>query len=53
VRCDYIGGNTENLDVAENVGVLWVARETVTKLIPQSDIYPPVMDDLTPTSPCA
>jgi 8-oxo-dGTP pyrophosphatase MutT (NUDIX family) len=53
VRCDYIGGTAENLDVAENVGVLWVSRQAVTRLIPASDIYPPVMDDLTSTSPCA
>ncbi len=38
--CEYLAGEAENLDVVENVDVTWVARDLVTRFIPQDSIYP-------------
>lgn len=44
VLCDYVAGDAENLDVAENSAVTWVDTLNVTRLIPIEQIYPPVLD---------
>jgi 8-oxo-dGTP diphosphatase len=44
--CDYLAGNAENADVAENLSVTWVRREQVDNFIPTEAIYPPVLQAL-------
>jgi 8-oxo-dGTP diphosphatase len=44
--CDYLTGEAENKDVVENVDVMWVSREQVTRFIPEDRIYRPLLDAL-------
>lgn len=46
LRCDYLGGDAENADVAENVSVAWVHRSRVTRFIPADRIFPPILETL-------
>ena len=44
--CDYLAGTPENRDVVENVDVMWVATDQVTRFIPKTSIYEPVLTAL-------
>lgn len=44
--CDYLTGDVENRDADENVSAIWAPRATVTKFIPASQIFPPVLHAL-------
>lgn len=46
VLCDYLTGDTENRDVAENVSVLWAPTTQLTRFIPANRIYPPILEAL-------
>ena len=43
VLCDYLAGYARNLDLIENVGVLWVNKDRLPSFIAPDLIYPPVM----------
>ena len=49
--CRYVAGEASNLDPAENTGVVWAQRDTLTQLIPRERIYPPVLAELELASP--
>lgn len=44
--CDYLAGTPENRDVVENVDVMWVAKDQLTRFIPKTSIYEPVLTAL-------
>ncbi|MFF8868173.1 NUDIX domain-containing protein [Streptomyces sp. NPDC015139] len=44
--CEYLAGEATNSDVAENEDVMWVPKTSVTRFIPTSNIYPPILDAL-------
>lgn len=44
--CEYLAGNAENLDVIENVSVLWIAKTKLTRFIPADHIFPPILEAL-------
>lgn len=44
--CDWIAGEPDNRDEAENEGVLWVPVTEITDHIPRGAIYPPVLEVL-------
>lgn len=44
--CDYVAGTVTNVDMVENVDVLWAEREELTRFIPANGIYEPVLDVL-------
>jgi 8-oxo-dGTP pyrophosphatase MutT (NUDIX family) len=44
--CDYLAGDVENRDSAENVSAIWVHRSELTKFIPADMIFEPVMREL-------
>ncbi|MEU8134599.1 NUDIX hydrolase [Streptodolium elevatio] len=44
--CEYLAGDVENRDMVENVDVMWVPRDQVTKFLPRDRIYPPVLEAL-------
>ncbi|XVV05237.1 NUDIX hydrolase [Actinosynnema sp. CA-248983] len=46
VLCDYVAGDARNMDVFENVGVTWVGKGELTRLIPADRIFRPVLDAL-------
>ncbi|MFI1589618.1 NUDIX hydrolase [Streptomyces halstedii] len=41
--CEYLAGEATNSDVAENIDVMWVPRNAVTRFIPVDTIYPPIL----------
>ncbi|MFF3324940.1 NUDIX domain-containing protein [Streptomyces sp. NPDC002889] len=41
--CDYLTGEAANLDMRENAAVQWVPISDLTKFIPPSRIYPPIV----------
>ncbi len=43
VLCEYLAGDPENLDPVENADVLWAPIDRLSKFIPLTAIYPPVM----------
>jgi 8-oxo-dGTP diphosphatase len=45
-HCDYLAGEAENRDVVENASVAWVSMADLTKFVPESTIYPPVLEVL-------
>lgn len=45
-HCDYLAGEAENRDVVENTSVAWVPVGSLTKFIPESTIYPPILEVL-------
>ena len=45
-HCDYLAGEAENRDVVENASVAWVPVANLTKFIPESTIYPPILEVL-------
>jgi 8-oxo-dGTP diphosphatase len=42
-ECSYLAGDAVNGDVLENVEVLWVPRSDLTRFIPESLIFPPIL----------
>ncbi|GAA4207497.1 NUDIX hydrolase [Actinocatenispora rupis] len=42
--CEYLAGEAENRDPAENVDVVWAPRMAVTRFIPADRIFPPVLE---------
>ncbi|WP_049562281.1 NUDIX hydrolase [Nonomuraea sp. SBT364] len=51
VRCEYylaayLAGEVENRDADENVSVIWVPRDQLTKFVAANLIYPPVLHAL-------
>lgn len=41
--CDYLTGNAENCDPAENISVIWAPRAQITRFIEVDRLYPPVL----------
>ncbi len=41
-RCEYLAGQVTNSDAVENVDVMWVPRNAVTRFIPADTLFPPV-----------
>lgn len=41
--CDYLAGEATNADTLENVDVAWAPIAALTRFIPASTIYPPIM----------
>lgn len=41
--CDYLAGEATNADALENVDVAWAPIAALTRFIPASTIYPPIM----------
>lgn len=44
--CDYLAGDALNMDVVENVSVVWVNKRSLTRFIPSSQIFPPILEAL-------
>lgn len=44
--CEYLAGDAQNLDVIENVSVVWVDRKILPRFIPPDRIFPPVLEAL-------
>jgi 8-oxo-dGTP diphosphatase len=45
-HCDYLAGESENRDIVENASVASVPIANLTKFIPESTIYPPILEVL-------
>ncbi|MBO0609370.1 NUDIX hydrolase [Myceligenerans salitolerans] len=45
-HCDYLAGEAQNRDVAENASVTWAPIANLTKFIPESTIYDPILEVL-------
>ncbi|SCK42486.1 hypothetical protein YWIDRAFT_07102 [Streptomyces sp. SceaMP-e96] len=41
--CEYLVGEATNSDAAENIDVMWVPRNAVTRFISIDTIFPPVL----------
>nr|WP_202525215.1 NUDIX hydrolase [Streptomyces sp. SID4926] len=41
--CEYLAGEANNSDTAENVDVMWVRRNAVPRFIPVDTLFPPVL----------
>lgn len=41
--CEFLAGEATNSDVDENVDVMWVPKGSVTRFIPASNIFPPIL----------
>jgi 8-oxo-dGTP diphosphatase len=44
--CEYLAGDAANVDVVENVSVVWVDKRALTRFIPADQIFPPVLEAL-------
>jgi 8-oxo-dGTP diphosphatase len=44
--CDYLTGEAENRDIAENVSVTWAPTSQLTRFIPADRIFPPILEAL-------
>ena len=44
--CDHLAGEATNRDAVENVDVTWVPRTSLTRFIPQDQIFPPILSAL-------
>ncbi|MFS4103810.1 NUDIX domain-containing protein [Streptomyces sp. PD-S100-1] len=47
---DHLAGEATNLDPLENVDVAWVPRASLTRFIPQAQLYPPIINALEATA---
>lgn len=45
-HCGYLAGEAENRDVVENASIAWVAVADLGRFIPESAIYPPILEVL-------
>lgn len=43
---DHLAGEASNRDPLENVDVAWVPRSSLTRFIPQDQIFPPILNAL-------
>ncbi|MCP3822608.1 NUDIX hydrolase [Streptomyces sp. A3M-1-3] len=41
--CEYLAGEAANTDAVENIDVMWVPRNSVTRFIPVDTIFPPAL----------
>ncbi|MFI1964032.1 NUDIX hydrolase [Streptomyces pathocidini] len=41
--CEYLAGEAKNTDTVENIDVMWVPRNAVTRFIPTDTIFPPIL----------
>ncbi|MFD9042030.1 NUDIX domain-containing protein [Streptomyces bottropensis] len=41
--CEFLAGEATNSDVVENVDVMWAPKASVTRFIPASNIFPPIL----------
>ncbi|MCC3654030.1 NUDIX hydrolase [Streptomyces sp. WAC 00631] len=41
--CEYLAGEATNSDTAENIDVMWVPRNAVTRFIPVDTIFPSIL----------
>ncbi|MFH0243075.1 NUDIX domain-containing protein [Streptomyces sp. HK10] len=41
--CEYLAGEATNSDAAENIDVMWVPRNSVTRFIPVDTIFPSIL----------
>ncbi|MEW2400049.1 NUDIX domain-containing protein [Streptomyces sp. NPDC046862] len=41
--CEFLAGEATNSDVVENVDVMWVPNTSITRFIPTSNIFPPIL----------
>lgn len=44
--CDYLTGDAQNMDIVENVSVVWADKKTLTRFIPGNQIFPPILEAL-------
>jgi 8-oxo-dGTP diphosphatase len=44
--CEYLAGDAQNLDIIENVSVVWVDRKILPRFISPDRIFPPVLEAL-------
>ncbi|MCG8926152.1 NUDIX hydrolase [Lentzea sp. CC55] len=44
--CEYLGGEAQNMDVVENVSVIWTPGDRLTRFIPAETVFPPILDAL-------
>lgn len=44
--CEYLTGEAQNMDVLENVSVVWVEKAELTRFIPPDQIFPPILEVL-------
>jgi 8-oxo-dGTP diphosphatase len=44
--CEYLMGEASNRDPLENADVVWVPRASLTRFIPEQNIYPPILEAL-------
>ncbi|MFI7116880.1 NUDIX domain-containing protein [Amycolatopsis sp. NPDC049868] len=44
--CEYLTGEAQNMDVLENVSVVWVEKAEITRFIPPDQIFPPILEVL-------
>lgn len=44
--CDYLAGDAQNMDVVENVSVVWVDKKALTRFIPANQIFSPILEAL-------
>jgi 8-oxo-dGTP diphosphatase len=44
--CEYLAGDAQNLDMIENVSVMWVDEKILPRFIPPDRIFPPVLEAL-------
>jgi 8-oxo-dGTP pyrophosphatase MutT (NUDIX family) len=46
VLCEYLTGEAQNMDVVENVSVVWIEKSKLTRFIPAQQIFPPILEAL-------
>ncbi len=46
VLCEYLTGDAQNMDVVENVSVVWIDKSKLTRFIPAQQIFPPILEAL-------
>jgi hypothetical protein len=44
--CEYLAGDAANVDVVENVSVVWTDKMNLTRFIPADLIFPPILEAL-------
>lgn len=44
--CEYLTGEAENMDVLENVSVVWIDKAELTRFIPAERIFAPILEAL-------
>jgi 8-oxo-dGTP pyrophosphatase MutT (NUDIX family) len=44
--CEYLAGDAANVDMIENVSVMWTDKTKLTRFIPANLIFPPILEAL-------